>query len=218
MAFGSLTIPVTVVRCCAFAAAMLFVVASPGPPVAAFEVIRVQEAEAVPGLSDEEFRERQTEVLNALFLRLRDAEDERSAQLIEQAVWQVWLQSGSETVDLLMQQSIKALNDEQQDAALGILDAIVELAPDYAEGWNKRATVLFLMQRFHESMRDIVRVLELEPRHFGALSGIGLIRRSLGDKQEALAAFRQALEIHPYLPGAREAIEELSEEVDGQGI
>ncbi len=181
-------------------------------------VIQVQSDESTPGLTAEESQDRQEYLLDDLFLRLKSADDERNAQVIEQAVWQMWLRSGSDTVDLLMQQSIQALNADEMDDALRILDAIVELAPGFAEGWNKRATVYYLMDRYDESMRDIVRVLEIEPRHFGAISGIGLIRRQLGDVQQALAAFRQALEIHPFLPGAQQAIDELSEEVEGQGI
>jgi tetratricopeptide (TPR) repeat protein len=181
-------------------------------------VVPVQAVEDAPAETPETARERQQELLDSLFERLHTAPDERTAQLLEEAVWQIWLRSGSDTVDVLMQQSIKAMNERETQSALEILDAVVALAPDYAEGWNKRATVLFLLDRYSESMRDIVRVLELEPRHFGALSGIGLIHRALGDKEKALAAFRQALEIHPFLPGARKAIEELSEEVEGQGI
>ncbi len=198
-------------------AAVLFV-ASALPGLGSDRVINVQAAGTPNNLTGEEFRKRQNALLDPLFARLRAAEDERSAQLLEQAVWQIWLRSGSETVDLLMQQSIKALNAQQPSEALRVLDAIVQLAPAYAEGWNKRATVLYLLSRFDESMHDISRVLELEPRHFGALSGIGLIRRSLGDNEDALAAYRRALEIHPYLSGARQAIEELKKEVEGQGI
>ena len=100
-------------------------------------------------------------------------DNDSTAKLLESAVWQVWLRSGSDTVDVLMQQSIKAMNDSENVTALAILDTIVELAPDYVEGWNKRATVLYIQGQHDASLRDINKALELEPRHFGALSGLG---------------------------------------------
>ena len=165
-----------------------------------------------------EFKAHQKELLTSLFDRLTNADDERSAKLLEQAVWQVWLRSGSETIDLLMQQSIKAMNDKRSDAALAILDAVVELEPTYAEGWNKRATVLFTLRQFDASLRDIDKVLELEPRHFGALSGKGLIKRAQNDDKAALKAYRRALDVHPFLSGARQAVKDLREAVEGKGI
>jgi len=189
-----------------------------GPARAQDGAVPLTEDGAQIGESRDDYRERQNILLEPLFERLKAAPDARAAQLLEQAVWQIWLRSGSDTVDLLVQQATKAMSAQQHEKALEVLDAVVELAPDYPEGWNKRATVLYLLDRYDESMRDIVRVLELEPRHFGALSGIGLIRRELGDNDKALAAFRQALEIHPFLPGALRAVEDLRESVEGQGI
>jgi tetratricopeptide (TPR) repeat protein len=198
---------------------MLAAMAAAPAPAGGPPVVLVQEAlEEVPGEADEQALVRRDALLDSLFERLAAAPDESTARLLEEAVWQIWLRSGSDTVDVLMQQSIKAMGESEPAKALDILDAVVALAPDYAEGWNKRATVLFVLDRHDESMRDIARVLELEPRHFGALSGIGLIQRELGEKERALAAFRQALTIHPFLPGARQAIEELTKDVEGQGI
>lgn len=165
-----------------------------------------------------EVKKQQEELLNSLFQRLGDADNESAAQLLETAVWQVWLRSGSDTVDLLMQQSIKAMNDSKPATAMAILDAIVELAPNYAEGWNKRATVLFTQGHLDASLRDIDKTLDLEPRHFGALSGLGLIKRAKGDDKAALAAYRRALHIHPFLTGARQAVKELKVNVEGKGI
>ena len=166
----------------------------------------------------EEFQAHQKELLTSLFDRLANTDDERAAKLLEDAVWQVWLRSGSETIDVLMQQSIRAMNDKRSDAALAILDAVVELAPTYAEGWNKRATVLFTLRQFDASLRDIDKVLELEPRHFGALSGKGLIKRVQKDDKAALEAYRRALDVHPFLAGARQAVKDLREVVEGKGI
>ena len=185
---------------------------------AAGEVLMVQAAPEKKPQTPEDFKTQQAELLKSLFERLTNADDERTAKILEQAVWQVWLRSGSETVDILMQQSIKAMNDQRPDVALGILDAIVELEPKYAEGWNKRATVLFTMRQFEASLRDIDKVLDLEPRHFGALSGRGLIKRAQKDDKGALEAYRRALDIHPFLTGARQAVKELREAVEGKGI
>lgn len=171
-----------------------------------------------PPQTPEELRKHRQELLDSLFERLVDADNERSAQLLETAVWQVWLRSGSVTVDLLMQQSIKAMNDSKPATAIAILDAIVELAPNYAEGWNKRATVLYVQGHLVASLRDIDKALDLEPRHFGALSGLGLIKRAQGKDKAALAAYRRALHIHPFLTGAREAVKELKVKVEGKGI
>jgi tetratricopeptide (TPR) repeat protein len=198
--------------------AMLAAIAVAPASAGGAPIVLVQEAlEEVPGPPEDALARRDA-LLDSLFERLAAAPDESTARLLEEAVWQIWLRSGSDTVDVLMQQSIKAMGENEPAKALDILDAVVALAPDYAEGWNKRATVLFVLDRHGESMRDIARVLELEPRHFGALSGIGLIQRELGEKERALAAFRQALTIHPFLPGARKAIEELTKDVEGQGI
>lgn len=187
----------------------------------AFDAYAPAAAQATPQKPPEspaDLKKHQVELLNSLFERLRDADDERTAQLLETAVWQIWLRSGSDTVDVLMQQSIKAMNDGENITALAILDTIVELAPGYAEGWNKRATVLYIQGQHGASLRDIEKALELEPRHFGALSGLGLIKRARGDDKAALAAYRQALHIHPFLTGAREAVKELKVIVEGKGI
>src|SRR6476646_8072318 len=90
--------------------------------------------------------------------------------------------------------------------AMPILDDIVMRAPDWAEGWNKRATVLYILGEQDRSLADIEHVLALEPRHFGALSGIGLIRIAKGQPREALAAYRRALAVNPFLKERLELI------------
>ena len=186
------------------------------PPIV--EPVSAQTAPEKPAETREELEKREAELLDSLFERLAKAENEENAELLESAVWQIWLRSGSDTIDLLMQQTIKAMNDERLDAALAILDSIVELQPDYAEGWNKRATVLYVQQQYDASLRDIDKVLELEPRHFGALSGLGLIKRAKGEDKAALDAYRKALSIHPFLEGVSQAIRELEIAVEGQAL
>ncbi|MCG8433093.1 MAG: tetratricopeptide repeat protein [Gammaproteobacteria bacterium] len=157
-------------------------------------------------------------LLSSLLGRLRQAQDAASAKVLEDAIWKVWLKSGSDTVNLLMQQVLRAMSRQNLELSLKLLDSIVELVPEYAAGWNKRATVLYFRGEYQRSYDDIERVLELEPRHFGALAGLGLVLRAMGDKKGALSAFRRALNIHPFLPGPKQAVKELTKEVEGQGI
>lgn len=171
-----------------------------------------------PPQTPEEIRKHQRELLDSLFERLGNADNDSTAKLLEAAIWQVWLRSGSDTIDVLMQQTIKAMNDGENVTALAILDTVVELAPNYVEGWNKRATVLYIQGQHSASLRDINKALDLEPRHFGALSGLGLIKRARGDDKGALTAYRRALHVHPFLTGAREAVKELKVKVEGKGI
>ena len=96
------------------------------------------------------------------------------ARPIEQRIWAIWARSGNKAVDLLMAEGIARLNGGENDAALELFDRVVRLAPSFAEGWNKRATTLYTMGQFEKSVQDIDKVLALEPRHFGALSGLGL--------------------------------------------
>jgi tetratricopeptide (TPR) repeat protein len=156
--------------------------------------------------------------MDALFAELRTAADADAARLVEQRILRRWLESGSDTVDLLMGWALGAMAAEDYPLALDYLDAVITLSPDYAEGWNKRATVHFLTDDYGKALSDIERVLALEPRHFGALSGLGIILHELGRDPQAIAALRQALAIDPFLEGARETLDELERAAAGQGI
>ena len=158
------------------------------------------------------------ELSTSLLKRLGEADDLQVAQLIEKGLWKLWMRSGSATIDLLMTQAVSLMNEGELNKSLNILDIVVRLAPDFPEGWNKRATVLFFKEELHRSRRDIAKVLALEPRHFGAISGLGLVLQAMGDKKAALEAFRRALAIHPNLTSAREAADRLKPEVEGRGI
>jgi tetratricopeptide (TPR) repeat protein len=155
--------------------------------------------------------------LDDLFASLSNAE-ESSWERVEQEIWGQWSRSGSESMDLLLSLATKAMDERDLGRALKFLNDLVRLAPGFAEGWNKRATVYYLQGEYGHSIADIQRVLALEPRHFGAISGLGIILERLGDKDGALKAFRYGLEVHPNLRGAREAVERLAPDVDGREL
>jgi tetratricopeptide (TPR) repeat protein len=156
--------------------------------------------------------------LDQLFSKLRNAESAELAKPFEQQIWYAWMHSGSPTIDLLMARTMKAMKAKNFAVALDLLDRVIRLKPDYAEGWNKRATVYFLNEDFAKSIADIERTLKLEPRHFGALDGLGRIFLQLGDKKSALHVFLKALDIHPTFKNAKKAAEKLKIEVDGKEI
>lgn len=167
----------------------------------------------VPAVAAEPSREAR---LDTLFEALRAETDSDAASDIENQILDLWLASGSDTVDLLMNWTLGAMERKQYPRALDFLDRIILMESDYVEGWNKRATVYFLMDDYGKSLVDIGKVLELEPRHFGALSGLGIILRSLGEKERAKAAFRAALDIDPHLKNVREELDTLESETGGR--
>jgi tetratricopeptide (TPR) repeat protein len=154
--------------------------------------------------------------LDALFDRLRATANAAEAGVLEGVIWRIWLQSGDSAVDRLMSEGVAAMNAQAFDDALTKFDAIVAAAPQFAEGWNKRATLHYLMGDYAASVGDIRRTLELEPRHFGALSGLGLIYDALGEDAAALRTFEAALAINPHMPGIRLRTEELRKRVGGR--
>jgi tetratricopeptide (TPR) repeat protein len=150
--------------------------------------------------------------------QLKAAKDAAAAQAIERRVWEVWVHSGNGEVDTLLDQGIALMQSGRLELALATFDAVVVKMPEFAEGWNKRATVHYMMGALDNSLADIDRVLALEPRHFGALSGIGLIRMAQGDKKAALAAYRRVIEVSPFAAGALASVKALSKELEGDPI
>jgi tetratricopeptide (TPR) repeat protein len=118
----------------------------------------------------------------------------------------------------MMQWSQKAVEGQKFDVALDFLDQVVTLQPTYAEGWNRRATVHFMMKNYGKSMSDIDHTLQLEPRHFGALSGLAQIMALTGHKQSALEAWQKVLAIYPMMRSAQDQVGTISEELAGEGI
>ena len=151
--------------------------------------------------------------LDGLFALLKTVKDQDEGDAIVADIWKLWLQSGSPVLDARMQEATKLMAYGFLPLALETLDEIVAGAPQWAEGWNKRATVLFLLGHHDRSLADIERVLALEPRHFGALAGIGLIRTDKGELREALAAYRRALAVNPFLKERYGLIPQLEKEL-----
>jgi tetratricopeptide (TPR) repeat protein len=168
--------------------------------------------EAIPAVARLKPAEIRADQLDKLFARLIKSTDDAEAQRVEQSIWSLWMSSDSPTADALLAQAMKASAADETATALSILDNVIEVHPDYAEAWNKRATVYFLIGRYSDSLRDIDKVLELEPRHFGALSGRGMIKRQQGDLPAARAAFEEALSFNPHMEGVKRALEEIENE------
>jgi tetratricopeptide (TPR) repeat protein len=165
--------------------------------------------EAVPAVARLKPAEIRSEQLDKLFARLVKSANGAEAQRLEQSIWSLWMTTDSPTADALLAQAMKASAANETATALSILDNVIEVHPDYPEAWNKRATVYFLIGRYNDSLKDIEKVLELEPRHFGALSGRGMIRRQQGDLAAARAAFEEALSFNPHMEGVKRALEEI---------
>jgi tetratricopeptide (TPR) repeat protein len=159
-----------------------------------------------------------TRGLDFLFGALKAAPDEASAKHVEARIWALWMQTPSDTAALLMVRAKAAMDAQQIDVALKLLDAVVKLRPDYVEGWNRRATLYYLKNDYAHSLEDIEQVLVREPRHFGALAGLGMIMQDIGDEKRALDAFRKALAVNPYLEKVPELVKTLSEKVEGRDI
>ena len=156
--------------------------------------------------------------LDQLFSDLKRERNEKAAERIAGNIWSEWSQSGSASIDLMMQWSQKAIEGQKFDVALDFLDQVVTLQPTYAEGWTRRATVPVLMKNYGMSMSDIDHTLQLEPRHFGALSGLAQIMALTGHKQSALEAWQKVLAIYPMMRSAQDQVGTISEELAGEGI
>lgn len=156
--------------------------------------------------------------VDQLFEALKLAPTDEAARAVEAQIWQAWLQQGSPAVQLLMRRGMRHLHARALDDALEDFDAVIALAPEMAEGWNKRATVYFLRGEHDNAARDIAETLAREPRHFGALAGLSQVHEARGDLVAALRAYEAALAIHPRLPGAEDRMKELRRKALGEGI
>lgn len=163
-------------------------------------------------------RKARVELLASLYDQLKAADSEAGSELIVSAIEKVWGQSGSDTANLLLERAGLAVKARNYELATSILQALTEVEPRYAEGWNQLATIYFLREDFENAMHYLKRVLALEPHHFKAIEGLSIILRETGRKKAALQATRRALAIYPHLKSAKQAEDELAREVEGQGI
>ena len=156
--------------------------------------------------------------IDFLFEALKAAPDTETAKLVESRIWALWMASGSDTADLLMSRVKEAAQEKDTDLAIRLLDAIIELKPDYVEAWNRRATMYFSKKDYGRALADIAQTLAREPRHFGALTGLGMILEEMGEDKRALEVFRRALEIDPHLEKIPELVKALTDKVEGRAI
>jgi tetratricopeptide (TPR) repeat protein len=147
--------------------------------------------------------------LDELFGRLKSATDQAEADAAVAEIWRLWQRTGTPELDELMERVAALIGQGLAPLALPMLDDMVAREPDWAEAWNKRATALYIVGAHDRSLADIDRVLALEPRHFGALAGLGLIRMARGQYREALDAYRRALAVNPFLKERLQLIPEL---------
>ncbi len=151
----------------------------------------------------------QQEELDRLFGTLRDENLGTAAISTEQRIWQIWMSEGTPQQNNALQSAAVAMGAGQFRLSEEILNQLIAQKEIFPEIYNKRATLYYLMGKYEESLADIVTTLELEPRHFGAMSGRGMIYQKIGKEKEALEAYREALSVNPHLPGATIAINQL---------
>jgi tetratricopeptide (TPR) repeat protein len=144
----------------------------------------------------------------ALIVALRDS-DELVRAIAEGALWAVWSRSGDARIDDLLKQGVAQMRGEHFGESIATFTRVIELQPDFAEGWNKRATAYFLAGEYRRSLADCDEVIKRNPQHFGALSGYGQIYLQLGQPEKAIEYFRRALEVNPNLDQLQSVIEAL---------
>jgi tetratricopeptide (TPR) repeat protein len=159
-----------------------------------------------------------TKNLDFLFGALKAAPDPTIAKAVEERIWAVWAVSRSDTTNLLMQRAGLAIEQKDSDLAIKLLTAVTKIKPDYVEAWNRRATLYYAQTDFGSALADIREVLKREPRHFGALSGLGLILQDIGDDKQALEVYRRVLALYPRMEHIPDVVKRLEEKVEGRDI
>jgi tetratricopeptide (TPR) repeat protein len=193
---------------------------------AAFPQAPASRQEALAGLASAEAATRAAAVLwiarnglaeddAPLYARLRD-DSATVRSFAEQALWLLWSRSGDTAVDQLMERGVDEMQSGRQSEAIATFSEVIRRKPAFAEGWNKRATALFLAGQYQRSLADCDEVLKRKPRHFGALSGAGLIHLELEQHRQALEWFRRALEVNPNMSGIEAEAQRLEELLRGR--
>lgn len=157
-------------------------------------------------------------ILNELFERLAKADDQDEAKGVAGAIERVFLRSGSDTADLLMNRALSSVRQRDFKLANELLDKLVVIEPEWAEAWNQRATARFRADDVQGAVADLGQVLALEPRHFGALSALGYILYSNGFDRRALDVMRRTLVIYPQQEDIRKLVEQLGQKIDGRDL
>ena len=153
-----------------------------------------------------------------MFDRLLEAPSDEEAESVALDIWAAWMESGSATVDILMERAVAAQTIGDTEHARALYDRAITIKPDYAEAWHRRATLFVADEHYDEALRDLNEALKHEPRHFGAWFGLGTLLERLGSTEEALEAYREALTIYPRLERARQAAARLSSVSDGTAL
>lgn len=167
--------------------------------------------------SDKSHTFAETAVLDELFVALKDPENTQW-QATEKKIWRHWSHSGSAAMDHLLKRGAKARDAGQYREAIEHYSAAIDHAPDFAEGWHKRGTAFYALKEYGLALSDLQQVLILNPRHFGALTGLGTILEGLDRPKDALIVYRRVLEIHPRKEGLEEAVKRLQADVKGQKL
>ncbi|MCR8723410.1 tetratricopeptide repeat protein [Frigidibacter sp. ROC022] len=141
-----------------------------------------------------------------------------NSEAVESQIWEEWSKSGSPSMDLLLQRGRAAMEEQDWASAIGFFTALTDHAPDFAEGWNARATAYYNSGLYGPALADIRTALRLNPRHFGALSGLALILEDLGHPEDAIEVWHKVQELTPYRPAVKEAIERLDKELTGETL
>ena len=151
--------------------------------------------------------------LDSLFGNLLITADLPTIRAAENQIWEIWLQHENSDVEQIMQMGIQRMNYQRYSEAMLIFNQVITSYPDYAEAWNKRATLQYLIGNLDSSITDIEKTLELEPRHFGALSGLGLVYIQRNELNKAKKAFEDLIKIHPNSPSARQNLDLVNEKL-----
>ncbi len=156
--------------------------------------------------------------LDSLFGDLLGTSDQVAAEAVQDRIWDIWLEHPKEDIVLLMREGVQNLNADHYAEALAAFDAVIARDPNYAEGWDKRANAEYLLGNYDNAVRDIGRALALEPRHFGALAGLGLVYLAIDEPAGALRAFNAALAINPHLDGVRQQATKIRQQMAGSAL
>ena len=148
-------------------------------------------------------------VLDTLFIKLQSATDPSAIKSLEAAIWEQWVMVPDMGQRALMMRGIAEMQQQELEASIDTFTRLIEMAPDLSEAWNKRATAHWLMGNFPASLADICETVRREPRHFGAYSGLGMIRAEMGENARAVAAFELARKWNPHIVGIDSEIERL---------